>query len=146
LCRRIDHEIECGRPIAVALVRKHQLANLVPRAGACSGAAGTTIANEQRGLMVSLVRKRAVGDALMSMAALLVLIATLALIDDRVRDQISRSLAPGQPSAQVAQAGATLRGLSSVVFVAVRDQSIEHAPMVTFVLAGTVLLVFMLRT
>jgi hypothetical protein len=33
-----------------------------------------------------------------------------------------------------------------VVTEAVRDQSIEHAPLVIFVLAATVLMMFMLRT
>jgi hypothetical protein len=33
-----------------------------------------------------------------------------------------------------------------VVLVAVREQSIEHAPLVMFALAATVLVLFMLRT
>jgi hypothetical protein len=46
----------------------------------------------------------------------------------------------------VANAEATVRNLASVVFAAVRDQSIEHAPLVIFVLLATVLFMFMLRT
>ena len=80
------------------------------------------------------------------MGALCVLITMLATFDPRVREQIALRMSAGQPSAQVAQAGATIRSLSSVVVEAVRDQSIEHAPLVIFVLAGSVLLLFMLRT
>jgi hypothetical protein len=92
------------------------------------------------------VRKRAIGEAIVSMGALCVLIALLATFDPRVREQIALRMSPGQPSVQVAQAGATVRSLSAVVVEAVRDQSIEHAPLVIFVLAGSVLLLFMLRT
>ena len=95
---------------------------------------------------VSLVRKRAIGDALISVGALCALIGLLAAFDPRVREQISMRLSPGQPAAQVAGAEATVRNLVSVVFVAARDQSIEHAPLVIFVLLAMALFVFMLRT
>ena len=95
---------------------------------------------------MSLVRKRAVGDALISVGALGVLIAMLAAFDPRVREQISLRVSAGQPAAQVANAEATVRNLASVVFTAAREQSIEHAPLVIFVLLATVLFLFMLRT
>jgi hypothetical protein len=95
---------------------------------------------------VSLVRKRAIGDALISVAALCALIAMLAAFDVRVREQISMRVSAGQPASQVANAQATVRNLASVVFLAARDQSIEHAPMVIFVLLAIVLFMFMLRT
>lgn len=95
---------------------------------------------------MSLVRKRAIGDTLISVAMLCVLIAMLAAFDARVREQISLRVSAGQPTAQVANAEATVRNLASVVILAARDQSIEHAPLVIFVLAATVLLLFMLRT
>ena len=94
---------------------------------------------------MSLVRKRAIGDALISVTALCALIALLAAFDPRVREQISMRVA-SQPAAQMANAEATVRNLASVVFVAARDQSIEHAPMVIFVLLAIVLFMFMLRT
>lgn len=95
---------------------------------------------------MSLVRKRAVGDALISVGMLGVLIAMLASFDPRVREQISLRVSAGQPAAQVANAEATVRNLASVVFIAAREQSIEHAPLVIFVLLATVLFLFMLRT
>jgi hypothetical protein len=94
---------------------------------------------------VSLVRKRAIGDVMMSMGTVAVLLAILTAYDDRMREQVMVRL-HGDPSAQMASAGASIRALSAVVFSAARDQSIEHAPLVIFVLLATVLLLFMLRT
>ena len=95
---------------------------------------------------MSVVRKRAVSEALISVGSLCVLIAMLATFDERVRQEISMRVGPGQPAMQMANAGATIRSLASIVFVAAREQSIEHAPLVIFVLLATVLFLFMLRT
>jgi len=89
---------------------------------------------------------RAFSDVLISAGALLALIVMLAAFDVRVREQISLRVAPGQTSSQVADAGVAIRDVANVVVTAVRDQSIEHAPLVIFVLAATVLVLFMLRT
>jgi hypothetical protein len=93
---------------------------------------------------VSLVRKRAIGDVMMSVGTLAVLIAILTAYDDRMREQVMR--VQGDPSAHMASAGATIRSISAVVFTAAKNQSIEHAPLVIFVLLATILLLFMLRT
>jgi hypothetical protein len=90
--------------------------------------------------------RRAVTDTLISVTALGALILMLAAFDDRVRDHLALSLAPGEASSQVAEASATARSLTEVVIKAVREQSIEHSPLVIFVLAATVLVLFMLRT
>jgi len=82
---------------------------------------------------------------MMSVGTLGVLIAILAAFDERMREQVMLRV-NGSPSAQMANAGATVRTLSAVVFDVVKDQSIEHAPLVIFVLLATVLLLFMLRT
>jgi hypothetical protein len=95
---------------------------------------------------VSLVRKRAIGDALISVASLCALVALLATFDVQVRQQIMMRVGNDRPAVQVANAEATVRNLASVVFVAAREQSIEHAPLVIFVLAAIVLFLFMLRT
>jgi hypothetical protein len=79
-------------------------------------------------------------------AAVCSLIAILAALDTRVRDQILGRVGAGQPAVQIANAESTVRNLASIVFSAARDQSIEHAPLVIFVLLATVLLLFMLRT
>jgi hypothetical protein len=94
---------------------------------------------------VSLVRKRAVGEALMSISGLAVLVATLAAMDERMREQVMLRV-NGDPAAQLSNASATVQSLTATILTAVRDQSIEHAPLVIFVVIGAVLLLFMLRT
>jgi hypothetical protein len=95
---------------------------------------------------VPLARKRAIGDGLISAGVLCALIALLATFDPRVREEIWVRTGAGHPAAQVANAEATVRRLASEVAVAAREQSIEHAPLVIFVLLATVLVLFMLRT
>jgi hypothetical protein len=90
--------------------------------------------------------RRALVDLTISAAALCTLLLTLAAFDGRLREEIVQRMRPGRPAAELAQAGATVRSLTSVVLVAVREQSIEHAPLVMFALAATVLVLFMLRT
>jgi hypothetical protein len=89
---------------------------------------------------------RAFSDVLISVAALLTLIVMLAAFDVRVREQLSLRVGAGSSSTQVADASVAIRDVVSVVVAAVRDQSIAHAPLVIFVLAATVLVLFMLRT
>lgn len=84
-------------------------------------------------------------DVLVSATALALLLLTLVAIDDRVREQVALRL-DSHPSAQFVAAGAQVRDLAAVLFEAVRDQSMEHAPLMIFVLAATVLVLFMLRT
>jgi hypothetical protein len=95
---------------------------------------------------VSLVRKRAiVGDVMMSLGTLAVLIAILASFDERMRQEVMLRV-HGDPSAQMANASATAHSLMATVITVVRSYSIEHAPMVIFVVLAVVLLGFMLRT
>ena len=89
--------------------------------------------------------RRAFGEALMSAGALAILLLALVAVDDRVREQISLRLTTG-PSVELANAGERVRDLTTVIVEAARDQSIEHAPLLIFVLAATVLVMFMLRT
>ena len=93
-----------------------------------------------------MVTKRAIGDAVMSMGALCALFVLLVSFNAPLREEVSRRIGAGRPTVQAANVGAMVRSLASVVFVAVRDQSIEHAPLVIFVLAAVVLFGFMLRT
>jgi hypothetical protein len=89
--------------------------------------------------------RRPFGDALLSIGALAILLFALVSVDDRVREQVSLRLS-ARPSVELATAGAQVRDLTSVVFRAARDQSIDHAPLLIFSLAATVLVLFMLRT
>jgi hypothetical protein len=76
----------------------------------------------------------------------LALLVGLALIDERVRERLSRLYSSGAGSGEIATAGAQLRDMAEVLAAAVRDQSIDQAPLVIFGLAAIVLLLFMLRT
>jgi hypothetical protein len=80
----------------------------------------------------------------MSVAAVGLLLLALVAIDPRVREQVS--LRVSHPSKQLSQAGEQMENLTTVVTTALRDQSVEHAPMLIFVLTGTVLFFFMIRT
>ena len=74
------------------------------------------------------------------------LLALLVSVDDRVRQQVSMRMGGGTAQAELRGAGAQVRDLAEIAFDAARNQSIEHAPMMLFVLAASVLFVFMLRT
>ena len=90
--------------------------------------------------------KRAFGDTLISIGALATLLTMLIMFDGRVREQVSMRFAGRTPSSELADAGHRMRDLLSVVMEAARTQSLDHAPLVIFVLASTVLVLFMLRT
>jgi hypothetical protein len=90
--------------------------------------------------------RRIYGDVLASLAALAVVAAALVAVDDRVRDQFTLWFTGPPSKAELVNAGARVRDVTMVVFDAARDQSLEHAPLMIFVLAASVLLLFMLRT
>ena len=89
--------------------------------------------------------RRAFGDALWSAGALVLLLLALVSLDDRVREQLSLRFGRGA-SIELTNAGAEIRDFATVLLDAVRNQSIEHAPLMIFALAATVLVLFMLRT
>lgn len=84
-------------------------------------------------------------DALVSVGALLIVLGALMAVDGRVREQVTNALAGASSAQAVAGAGGEVQHLASILFSAARDQSIEHAPMVLFVGAASVLVLFMLR-
>ena len=83
-------------------------------------------------------------DALISGAALIILLIALVAIDHRVRDRVVAA-AQGDLSSDVRSATAMANEVAGVIMIAARDQSIDHAPMVVFVFAATVLVLGMLR-
>ena len=83
-------------------------------------------------------------DALISSAALLILLIALVAIDHRVRERVEAAV-QGDLSSEVRSATSMASEGASVVVIAARDQSIDHAPMVVFVFAATVLVLGMLR-
>jgi hypothetical protein len=74
------------------------------------------------------------------------LLVMLLSVDDRVRDRVSGVFGGAPNSSQLVGAGKEVTGLVTVVYEAVKDQSVEHAPLAIFTVAGTVLVLFMVRT
>ena len=89
--------------------------------------------------------RRTFGEALISTGAVVLLLVTLVAIDDRVREQVSATFR-STPSADLVSASTTFQNIASVVYSAARHQTIQHAPLVIFVVAATLLTLFMLRT
>ena len=90
--------------------------------------------------------RRAIGDAMLTAGSALVLILALVLFDDRVREQIGTVVDARNPGATLTTLDHRAAEIVTIVAVAARDQSLEHAPLVIFALAATVLVLFMLRT
>jgi hypothetical protein len=89
--------------------------------------------------------RRVFSDALVSTAAVGSLLLVLVAADDRVRDQVHR-LGTANASAAMAQAGGQMHQALVIFMETVRDQSVEHAPLLIFALVATVLLLAMSRT
>jgi hypothetical protein len=85
-------------------------------------------------------------DVLTAATGLAALVGGLAIVDGRVRGQLARMFEHRAPTDEVRAFGEQAQAFAVIVMQAVRDQSIEHAPMVIFALAALVLLLFMTRT
>ena len=90
--------------------------------------------------------RRALSEATISLFALIVLLVALVSVDERVRQHVASMLSTTPNSSELAGAGKEVTTLALVVFDAVKDQSVAHAPLVIFALAATVLVLFMVRT
>jgi hypothetical protein len=86
--------------------------------------------------------RHGLGEALISLGAVGGLIAILVSVDDRVREYAERMLTWPSMSA----AGDRATDLGSVLLIALRDQTVNHAPLAIFVVAGVALFLFMFRT
>jgi hypothetical protein len=90
--------------------------------------------------------QRTLTTGLTAAASLTTLVVGLAALDTRVHEQFANLLNGRGPSGELLSASAYVQNLVSVFLQAVRDQSMERAPLVIFALAAVVLLLFMLRT
>lgn len=90
--------------------------------------------------------RRVFGDGIISAAALLFLLIILVSVDGRVRDRVSGLVGTSTSSSQLTSAGQEVTGFAGVMFDAVKDQSVAHAPLVIFGVASAVLVIFMVRT
>jgi len=89
--------------------------------------------------------RRPIGDLLVSMGAVMLLLAILVAVDGRVREQVSLRVEGAAVRNQLRDAGVQLRGMASVILEVAHDQTVEHAPMMLLVLTGCVLVIFMVR-
>ena len=89
--------------------------------------------------------RRVFGDALISAAALVVLLVGLVAIDDRVRERVVSVIRTGELSSGVSSATSMANDVAGVLMMAARDQSLDHAPLAIFVVAATALVLAMLR-
>lgn len=92
------------------------------------------------------VMRRAFSDLLLSACALCVLLAALIVFDGRVRDEISVRMNGARASTEIIATGARAKNLAVVVIEIAKDQTRQHTALVIFVVAATVLTVFMVRT
>jgi hypothetical protein len=84
-------------------------------------------------------------EIIMSVAAVGFVLLLLILFDGRVRQEFSLRWDSG-PTAEVQEVTYTARKLAMVVVQAAKDQGLAHTPILIFVFAGSVLLLFMTRT
>jgi hypothetical protein len=63
-----------------------------------------------------------------------------------VREQIARTFTTRGPANEIATFGSRVNDMAMIAAQAMRDQSIEHAPLVIFALTAGILLVLMTRT
>jgi hypothetical protein len=90
--------------------------------------------------------RRVISDSLISLGALVLLLIGLLTIDERVRERVTAMLTTRPSSAEIAGVGTQIETVGNVLFDAARDQSVEHAPLVIFSVASTVLVLFLVRT
>jgi len=91
--------------------------------------------------------RRVFNDAMLSASALFALLMLLVAVDSRVREQVMlRINGSGHVTSDVAIAEHQMRDLLSVVTAAANDAVRLHTTLTIFVVAATVLTVFMLRT
>jgi len=87
--------------------------------------------------------KRVLGDAVISLGAVLALLLMLVSVDPRVRYQIASMWGGSGTSTSVSR---DLGEISTVLLASVQAHGIDNAPLMIFALAATVLVLFMLRT
>jgi hypothetical protein len=90
--------------------------------------------------------RRAASGFITTGAGVCAIVVGLAVIDERVRSEVAALVAGRAGTGELAGFGARAQDLGLLAVQAVRDQSIEHAPLTLFALAALVLFVLMLRT
>ena len=86
---------------------------------------------------------RRIRQALASAAVFVAILAALVSVDDRVQERFSELFSGG---GSLSPGGDRLGDFAGALTSALRNQSIENAPLLVFAAVGAVLFVFMVRT
>lgn len=89
--------------------------------------------------------RRTLNDILWSAGALVMLVVLLVATDPRVRDEVS-VLGHGKAPSGLVAVGNQAQNAVTIVMAVVRDQTQTHAVLMLFVVAATLLTLFMVRT
>ena len=79
-----------------------------------------------------------------SVAGFMTVLTTLVIFDERVAHQLA-ILSKRGPDRELLVMRDWVSSFASVVMVAARDQSLDHAPMLVFTMIAILLVIFMLR-
>jgi hypothetical protein len=90
--------------------------------------------------------RRATTSVITTGAGIGAIVVGLAVIDERVRSEVAALVTGRGAAGEIAGFGVRVQELGLIALQAVRDQSIEHAPLTLFALLALVLFVLMIRT
>ena len=90
--------------------------------------------------------RRATTSFITTGAGVCAIVVGLAVIDERVRSEVASLLSGHAGAGEIAGFGGRVQELGMIAMQAVRDQSIEHAPLTLFALVALVLFSLMIRT
>jgi hypothetical protein len=88
---------------------------------------------------------KTLGEALISMAALVILVMALMALDPRVREHVQGVLRKDTLSGDVARVNAEAHSTVKAARWAARERGLDHAALAVFVVVATGLVVAMLR-
>jgi hypothetical protein len=110
------------------------------------GHAGTRLAIQERtcGAREFSDVVRGLREGVGSIVSVAIVLMVLVSMDPRVKTRVADLF--HDPVAGGMTAGSRLGELGQALWLAARDQSVEHAPLVVFFAAGAVLVLFMLRS
>jgi len=89
--------------------------------------------------------RHAYSEVLLSVAALGIVMAAVVATSAPVREQVSRYTNP-RASSELLDAGSHARSIAVVALRAAKEECEAHAPLTAFVVAASVLTLFMVRT
>jgi hypothetical protein len=89
--------------------------------------------------------RRSYSEALLSLAALGLVVGGVVATNEQVREMVTRHT-NAQASAELVDAGSRAQAIAIVAIRTAKEECEAHAPLTAFVVAASVLTLFMLRT